>query len=727
MAVVVDRLEYIIGIDTKGLKRNVKDADRAVQSMSNNIKKALGAVGVAFIAAFGLHQMKRLADSLGDFAFKVTLTAARTEVLDVVLKRVGMTAGHSFAYLKRLEGEIKDLGITTQVSRLILIRLMQTNLDLSYATKIATAAQNLAIIAGQNTAQAAETLTRAVAAQRPILLKQFGIMTNLNDIYAKQAKLLNKSVDELTEIERRQAFVNEIMIQAARVQGIYTDAMEKAGKKYTSIPRHAEEAANAIGNIFLPVFGQMVDDVTQGFKDIKAAAEDETAVKKWQEDLLLLYQPVRLSFLGIEEAIGLAAYGVRILKFELLDLPLALAGVTKAIEEATKPFIYTGPEQFIGPLPKPEVVIAQLKELSDAELEQQMWRLDLERRYNKISLDEYCQRLKGMIAAYQLTAQQETAIRRKVAETEYAIDKQRQANFESRLADWNETYKSWLEKRTQDAQTIEENRHVWMYEQGEIELEEYVAYLNRRLAEYERFSSEWMLIFGQIQDIKKEEREAEKEEWEKTHAFQLSIYKSVGNAAARTFSDIFTSGKSLSDALKDGWKSFMDSVVNILADMLARFIYTSLAELVRHWATEKAKTAITKKEAAKRAAMSGASVSTFGIIGGIASMFLNKGGLVGMQGGGLVRGLQTTRDNILAALSAGEFVIPRPAVQRIGVPALEQMRRTGETPSRNITLNIGDVTIAGKGEPSDLFLIEEFKDSVVEAVEEGIRLGELEL
>ncbi|GAG49963.1 unnamed protein product, partial [marine sediment metagenome] len=89
--------------------------------------------------------------------------------------------------------------------------------------------------------------------------------------------------------------------------GIYTDAMEKAGKKFTSIPRYAEEAANAIGTIFLPTFGQMVDDVTQGFKDIKATAEDETAVKRWQENILLLYQPLRLVFVGTREAIDLAA------------------------------------------------------------------------------------------------------------------------------------------------------------------------------------------------------------------------------------------------------------------------------------------------------------------------------------------------------------------------------------------------------------------------------------
>ena len=44
-------------------------------------------------------------------------------------------------------------------------------------------------------------------------------------------ELIKKSVTDLTEMERRQAFINEIMKQAARVQGIYTDAMEKAGKQ----------------------------------------------------------------------------------------------------------------------------------------------------------------------------------------------------------------------------------------------------------------------------------------------------------------------------------------------------------------------------------------------------------------------------------------------------------------------------------------------------------------
>lgn len=681
---IVDILKYIIGIDDRELQKGAKSADRTVQNMSQNITKALGAVSVAFLATFGVHQMRKLAEGIGDFAFGVTLTAARTEVLEVVLKRVGITAGHSFDDLKQLEGKIKDLGITTQVARTILIRLMQTNLDLSYATKIATAAQNLGIIAGQNTAQAAETLTMAVAAQRPILLKQFGIMTNLNDIYAKQAKLLGKAVDDLTEMERRQSFVNEIMEQAARVQGIYTDAMEKAGKKFTSIPRHAEEAANAIGNIFLPVFGQMVDDVTRGFKDIKVAAEDETAVKEWGENLLLLYQPLRLSFLGIQKVIGLTAHSVRVLKFELFDLPLALAGVKKAIEEATKPFIFTGPEQFIGPIPKPEVVTAQLEQFSDAVLKTRIWLLNQFRKYDKINEVEYLASLQRMLADTRYTEEQKALLRRAYLE---------------QLLQMEKTYGEGLKALKAD------------------ELEFVIEHDEKMAQAFEDF-------IDSTNELLNEAEEKRIEQLERQLAFELSIYQALGDAAGRTFSDIFTSGKSLTDALKDGWKSFMDSVVNIFADMLAKFIYTSLAELARHTATEKAKTAITAAEAAKRAAIS------YGGPFGLPLLFFKGGGLVGMQSGGFVEGARRMKDNVLVALSAGEFVVRRPAVDAIGRGNLNRINRTGQLPSQATNvfhIDMGGMSFSRMDKADSFFIGTSVTDQVTEIIKEAMRQGKLEL
>lgn len=764
---VVDILKYIIGVDTKDLQKGAKVADRRVKDMSTSIKRSLGAVGAAFIAAFGIHRMMGLVKN-------VTMTAARAEELAIVLKNVGKTAGYSAQYLMQEEEKIKALGITTQATRMLMIRFMQSQLDVAKAAKIARAAQDFAVIGMVDSSEAAKMLTFAIAAQCPRLLRQFGIVTDLAEVFGRYAKAHNKSAEDLTEHEKRMSFYNVIMENAARITGTYEAAMTTAGKQFRSLQRYVIEASNAIGKYFLPTFSELVIEITEALIEVRKFFDPLGAMISQYTKLERIFNEStgtinklidRYDELTdkaqkteaehneyaqiIDKLIGLMpelsreydAYGnvlignadalreviklhreelglkkaevVGKLKEEIRETKEEIAGLSERYERlaggeyeeywAKMIKFTTGRlrerrlelirlegqlrilQPLYGPMPLPpgEDAIIKIEQFSDAILKTRLWLLDQQRKYDKINEAEYLASLKRMLDDTRYTEEQKVLLKRMYLE---------------QLLQMEKTYA--------EGKKAIEQAGLDFIEESDEKIIAGMEELNEQLTEQLDEAAEKRI-----------------EQLEKQLAFELSIYQAVGNAAARTFSDIFTSGKSLSKALKDGWKSFMDSVVNILANMLAKFIYTSLAELARHTATEKAKTAVTAVEASKRAALS---------VGGpfaLPLMFFKGGGLVGMQGGGLVRGLQTTRDNILAALSAGEFVMPRPAVQRIGVPALEHMRRTGSV-SRgggSIHFTMGDVTIGQTGTPRDYFLFEEFKDAMVELIEEKIKNRDLVL
>jgi len=222
-----------------GLKKNFKDFSKSVKDH----KQELRAFGVA-ATAVGV--------GLTGLSLKMGLTAARTEVLGTVLKVVGRNAGYSTKELKEQEDKIKKLGITTQNSRKAIIRFIQSNLDLADASKLARVAQDLAVISGQNSSDAYETLTNAIVAQRPILLKQFGIVTTLDKVYGKAAATLGKSAELLTENEKKTAFLNLILEKGTKVAGVYEEAMGDVGKQMGSFERYVEETANQFGKFYLP-------------------------------------------------------------------------------------------------------------------------------------------------------------------------------------------------------------------------------------------------------------------------------------------------------------------------------------------------------------------------------------------------------------------------------------------------------------------------------------------
>ncbi len=206
--------------------------------------------------------------ALGAYLLKSALTAARTETLGVAMEQVGKQAGYSKDELSAQEKIIKELGITTQGARTILMRFMQSNLNIADASKLARAAQDFAVIGLVNSTEATTDLTDAVATQNPLLLRKYGIIKYLNDIYEDYARVIGKSAATLTQSEKQQAMLNTVLEEGKKVAGSYEASMTTAGKTMLSFDRVIEELENNLGRAFLPALNSVVKGVYQLFSAV---------------------------------------------------------------------------------------------------------------------------------------------------------------------------------------------------------------------------------------------------------------------------------------------------------------------------------------------------------------------------------------------------------------------------------------------------------------------------
>lgn len=276
MAVDVGTLLAHIGLDTSGLNSGLTKSKKLLSSFTGAISSAAGPLLALTGATGGVLGLAKGLSELGD----ATKLAARIEVMSHVLVMTGKNAGYTASELKKTQRGIQALGIATQEAIQIEQLFIQAQLDVADAGKLARAAQDLAVISGQNSSEAAQTLTQAIVAQRPILLKQFGIIANLDDIYERMAKSLGKNKTALTEQEKRQGFFNEIMRQSAVVAGSYETAMADVGKQMTSLPRYFADASAAVGQHFLPVMRDVIGASTKVLKSITEmfeSVDDATA------------------------------------------------------------------------------------------------------------------------------------------------------------------------------------------------------------------------------------------------------------------------------------------------------------------------------------------------------------------------------------------------------------------------------------------------------------------
>lgn len=239
------------GAQTKKATKNVGGLADATNALATSLS--------SLAAAFG-------AIKIGGFIRESALLAGRVQSLQTVLNNVGQIAGLNVAQLGLLEERVKALGITTQATRQALAQMAQANLDLRESARLARLAQNAAVIAGINSSEAFERLVVAIQRNDVRLLRNLGIVINLNNVYNRFAAQTGRTAQSLTAFEKRQLLLNEVLDRGRLIAGTYEASLADVFKRFTSLERLFEEASRTFGEQFLPVFERVVDTTTSFLK-----------------------------------------------------------------------------------------------------------------------------------------------------------------------------------------------------------------------------------------------------------------------------------------------------------------------------------------------------------------------------------------------------------------------------------------------------------------------------
>ena len=226
-----------------------------------------------------------LARNFKDATFGSTLLAARSDVLDTVMVQLAKTTGGSVQVLRAQQNEMQVLGVDTIRAQEALVKFTTAQLSTADAVKIANVARNRAQITGEDTSATMERFTRAILAQEVELLKLAGITVRQEEAFKLYAVTIGKASKDLNELERRQAFVNEILRQARNDTGLYESAWEKAGKRLLSIPRLARQAGIALGREFQNELAFGVDAI---LRFLKFAEDNGAALALLTKEVVIL-------------------------------------------------------------------------------------------------------------------------------------------------------------------------------------------------------------------------------------------------------------------------------------------------------------------------------------------------------------------------------------------------------------------------------------------------------
>jgi phage-related protein len=252
---------------TKGMQQATQSVDQFSQK-SSSLRGAVMGIGIAAGTATA---------AMIAFGTKAFMAAARVDELDVSMNAVGKATGLGYQAIRDAAIATKDMGIEMEIAQQSAIKFAQNNLDLAYASQLARAAQDLAVVSGKNSTETFNMLTHAVITGRSEVLKSVGIQKSAGQMYESFAKSIGKSANALTYQEKQTAVATGALAEAAKVAGVYEAAMDSPGKVLRSFKRITNEIQVAIGGVLLKGLGPMIKAFYDVYKNIsKALTKSET-------------------------------------------------------------------------------------------------------------------------------------------------------------------------------------------------------------------------------------------------------------------------------------------------------------------------------------------------------------------------------------------------------------------------------------------------------------------
>lgn len=266
------------GRDVQGALRLTADQLQALNAAAGNTTSQLNSLNQTTDSSTSIFakykdEILGLAKAYGvlkiyDYAKDATLLAARYETMGIVMNMAGNNAGYTAAQMANYTQKLEENGISMLKSRETMTLMAGAQLDLNKSTELGRMAQNLAVYANENSSETLKRLVTNIQQADTVGLKFMGVTVNQTEALNKYAAAHNTVEKALNTRQRAEAIMNAALLDGAKYNGVYEQAMTTAGKALNSLDRYFENIKVKLGTPFLEGFAKAVFGVTDGVKNL---------------------------------------------------------------------------------------------------------------------------------------------------------------------------------------------------------------------------------------------------------------------------------------------------------------------------------------------------------------------------------------------------------------------------------------------------------------------------
>ena len=187
-------------------------------------------------------------------AFRGLGQAMETKHMVEGLNQLGAAVGRNLGGLSVRVSELTGGAISMREAMQAVALMSSGGMSSKNIERLASVARSASLALGVSMPDAISRLSRGITKLEPELLDELGIMTRLEPATQAYARELGKTVTQLTDFERRQAFANAVLAEGEAKFGAITNLQTNPyDRLISSLKNLAQEGAEVINKVLAPI------------------------------------------------------------------------------------------------------------------------------------------------------------------------------------------------------------------------------------------------------------------------------------------------------------------------------------------------------------------------------------------------------------------------------------------------------------------------------------------
>jgi hypothetical protein len=272
-----------VGDSSLAANRGLKGVSQAGANGTKNFSKMAGTLNGVLVPAYATVAATVFAATA---VFNNFQKAAQVDNLAKGLQALGTASGQNLGQLSQDLRNATEGAISLEQSLRATALATSAGISPDEFIKLGEGAKNASLALGRDLADSLDRLTRGVGKLEPEILDELGLIIRVDEAAEKYAGTLGKTASQLTNTEKRQAFLNEALSQLDDKFGDIGDQIPVDG--FTKLAASVQDALKSVSSFLkkqiLPGLQEVAKQSEQSSKEaiqnLENLAEARDAVRK---------------------------------------------------------------------------------------------------------------------------------------------------------------------------------------------------------------------------------------------------------------------------------------------------------------------------------------------------------------------------------------------------------------------------------------------------------------